>query len=305
MQLGLPAPRAESVGAFCLVLFGYVAFSWLLQVAFFQRRRGDEARWKSQPGVGYAPSSLPWLPLLRLFGAPGAPHDDAGGPHSSRLVAAFATFNLLLAASFAGAATELLLRGRGRMYWAAPGAAALASELALAALLESALEYYWHRAMHLPFFYRRFHKLHHAFTAPRPFDDMSIHPLEALGYYCILYCPPFALRMHPLSFGAYMALMGVCGVCDHCGVRLRVPGYDSRDHDLHHEKFSVNYGFPFVFLDLLHGTYEAPPERGALGEAAGAAPPPPARLRRSAKRAFIAKVGARVRRGSASIRASA
>jgi hypothetical protein len=90
------------------------------------------------------------------------------------------------------------------------------------------------------------------------------------------------------------------------GVRLRVPGYDSRDHDLHHEKFSVNYGFPFVFLDLLHGTYEAPPERGEQrGEQRGASSPAPARPRHSAKRFFIARVGARVRRGSANLRVSA
>ena len=96
-------------------------------------------------------------------------------------------------------------------------------------------EYYWHRLMHLPPFYRRFHKvfvyilcacacayvlilidtpfpspspprtlppifvhrrrqMHHYYKSPQPFDDMYIHPLEALGYYLILYSPAFVFR---------------------------------------------------------------------------------------------------------------
>ena len=31
--------------------------------------------------------------------------------------------------------------------------------------------------------------------------------------------------------------------------------YDTRDHDRHHSHFDMNYGFPFPYLDILHGTY--------------------------------------------------
>jgi sterol desaturase/sphingolipid hydroxylase (fatty acid hydroxylase superfamily) len=27
------------------------------------------------------------------------------------------------------------------------------------------------------------------------------------------------------------------------------------DHDMHHHYFDCNFAFPFVFMDLLHGTY--------------------------------------------------
>ncbi|CAM9979712.1 unnamed protein product, partial [Phaeothamnion confervicola] len=110
--------------------------------------------------------------------------------------------------------------------------------------------------MHLPALYSRLHKYHHHYKAPQPFDDMFINPLEAFGYYCILYSPPFVLRMHAGSFVGYMALMGACGILDHCGVRLRLPGglYDSKDHDRHHEFTEVNYGFPFLWMDMVHGT---------------------------------------------------
>ncbi len=53
---------------------------------------------------------------------------------------------------------------------------------------------------------------------------MYIHPLEALGYYCILYSPSAALPMRPATFFVYMALLGFAGVLDHSGIRVAIPG---------------------------------------------------------------------------------
>ena len=134
-------------------------------------------------------------------------------------------------------------------------------EVMMAILWQSVLEYYWHVVMHWPFFYKHMHKWHHTYKAPELFDDMYIHPLEAVGYYCILYSPPFLpfLQLHVLSFLAYMAIMGICGVLDHSGISMRIPGlYDTRDHDIHHLLTLVNYSFPFPFMDYLHGTYVSP-----------------------------------------------
>jgi sterol desaturase/sphingolipid hydroxylase (fatty acid hydroxylase superfamily) len=55
----------------------------------------------------------------------------------------------------------------------------------------------------------------------------------------------------------YMAIMGLCGVIDHSGIKFRVPGiYDSADHDRHHSHYIVNYSFPFPYMDLLFGTFD-------------------------------------------------
>ena len=62
--------------------------------------------------------------------------------------------------------------------------------------------------------------MHHYYKSPQPFDDMYIHPLEAAGYYCILYSPAFIFRMHWIGFAVYMAIMGTCGVLDHCGIQV-------------------------------------------------------------------------------------
>jgi sterol desaturase/sphingolipid hydroxylase (fatty acid hydroxylase superfamily) len=86
-----------------------------------------------------------------------------------------------------------------------------------------------------------------------------IHPVEAFLYYCILYAPAFLLpaplTMSPASFSVYMLLHGICGVLDHSGVHFDCGIYSSADHDLHHERFNCNYGFPVPWLDWLHGTY--------------------------------------------------
>lgn len=56
-----------------------------------------------------------------------------------------------------------------------------------------------------------------------------IHPLEAFGYYLQLYSPPFIIPMPVSSFAVYMIVCGLCGVLDHSGVALSVPGlYDTK-----------------------------------------------------------------------------
>ena len=133
----------------------------------------------------------------------------------------------------------------------------LLSDISMAVLYENLAEYYWHRLLHsIPLLYKHFHKIHHFYKSPEPFDDMYIHPLEATIYYCILYSPPFLFQIHLYAFVIYMVIMGLCGVLDHSGIPFSIPLlYDTKAHHFHHLKFDVNYGFPFAYLDLLHGTF--------------------------------------------------
>ena len=197
-------------------------------------------------------------------------HERPGGRrHPSH--ALFATVNLVVSALFAGAVTELSLRGQTQLYtgalgdagdgsgWVRVGVAAWA--LVKAVTWQSVWEYYWHRLMHHPPVYRALHKYHHHYKSPQPWDDLFIHPIEAFGYYVILYSPAFCVGAVPVaSFLAYMALMGTCGVLDHCGVDLCVVApavYNTRFHDLHHKLTRVNYAFPFPAMDIVHGTFRA------------------------------------------------
>jgi len=103
--------------------------------------------------------------------------------------ALFATCNLMIASLFALLTAEGTVRGIGsqlktghphvlgtrEVIWWLLGE----SWLVVASLgWQSAWEYYWHRLMHYGPVYRRFHKHHHFYKAPAPFDDMYIAPLE-------------------------------------------------------------------------------------------------------------------------------
>lgn len=171
--------------------------------------------------------------------------------------------------------TEQPLCSLSHMYHLLHTVTLFLSQVVMAIVWQSIVEYYWHVMMHWPFFYKTMHKIHHSYKAPELFDDMYIHPLEATGYYLILYSPPFLpmLNIHIASFLAYMGIMGICGVLDHSGISMRIAGlYDTRDHDIHHLKTVVNYSFPFPFMDYLHNTYLSPEtlkNREAIATAVG------------------------------------
>lgn len=63
------------------------------------------------------------------------------------------------------------------------------------------------------------------------------------------------------------ALHSQCGVADlfvypdQCcsGVEFTIPFlYDTRDHAMHHALYNINYAFPFIWMDSIHGTYQKP-----------------------------------------------
>ena len=99
--------------------------------------------------------------------------------------------------------------------WSSGALAASALALFKAVAWQSVLEYAWHRLMHTRRWYRTLHKLHHHYKAPEVWDDLFIHPLEAFGYYCILYSPAFvgAGAVPVPAFLAYMALAGARAGC--------------------------------------------------------------------------------------------
>jgi sterol desaturase/sphingolipid hydroxylase (fatty acid hydroxylase superfamily) len=240
---------------FCFIFTFYIIFSSLLQFLYYHKGKNSADTWKIQPhrkvNIGENASDM-WIPMLELLGYR---KKQSRAPNH----ALFSTINLILASTFAGSVAYASAIGKSRLVFSIDAAGGLASAAVftcLAVLWESVIEYYWHRLMHLPWFYKRFHKVHHFYTSPEPFDDMYIHPLEAFGYYCILYSPPFVMPLHFVGFLIYMAIMGTFGVLDHCGIHFAIPGlYNSADHDVHHSSFTVNYGFPFPFTDMLHGTY--------------------------------------------------
>ena len=242
--------RVFLAGAAAIVV-GYHGLSCALQAVYYLRRRCSPQEWKIQPQrFVRLQSPACWSPFLgRWFGR------REGKEEYHDLVCAM---NVITAGFSAGFVVHSIVSGSTRLLfdWKAAGRlSGVVGTFCLAVGWQSVLEYYWHRLMHVPFFYKNFHKvsllkraeslslvtsslltcfsqMHHSYKSPQPFDDMYIHPVEAVGYYCILYSPPFVFPLHVYGFVLYMAIMGVCGILDHSGIKLGFLGiYNTEDHD--------------------------------------------------------------------------
>jgi sterol desaturase/sphingolipid hydroxylase (fatty acid hydroxylase superfamily) len=238
-------PSVYAFAAFLTIFVGYMIQTMLLQFIFYYCRAKD-CEWKVQNNRLEHVGQLWGWPLL------------SQKPNRSKFHKLFTSINIVLGSLFAALTAEFSVKGWNRMVFLnTVSIQRIFVDCLVAVVFQSVAEYYWHRLMHTKYFYAALHKHHHFYKSPEPWDDMYIHPLEAAGYYCILYGPPFLFTMHYLSFLAYMVVMGLCGVMDHSGIRFEVPGiYNTVDHDNHHLKFEVNYSFPFPYMDILHGTYD-------------------------------------------------
>lgn len=125
--------------------------------------------------------------------------------------------------------------------------------------------FYWsHRAMHLPRFYKFFHKVHHESTDPSPLTAFAFHPSEALVEQLIGFVLPFLL---PLNFGviiAWQIFSMLNNVLGHLGYEIYPKGWvklpllrfktASTHHNMHHQLFNGNYALYFTWWDKWMGT---------------------------------------------------
>jgi sterol desaturase/sphingolipid hydroxylase (fatty acid hydroxylase superfamily) len=125
-------------------------------------------------------------------------------------------------------------------------------DFTIAIILREILFYYSHRMLHLKPFYARIHKFHHRFTAPVALAAQYAHPIEhLLANVLPVALPCILLKSHILTFWIFLAFELFETATVHSG-------YDflngaAKKHDLHHEKFVMNFG-ALGFLDWMHGT---------------------------------------------------
>ena len=125
--------------------------------------------------------------------------------------------------------------------------------------------FYWsHRAMHLPRFYKFFHKVHHESTDPSPLTAFAFHPSEAIIEQLMHVVLPFLL---PLNFGviiAWQIFSMLNNVLAHLGYEIYPKGWvklpllqfktASTHHNMHHQLFNGNYALYFTWWDKWMGT---------------------------------------------------
>ncbi|CAK7245647.1 MAG: hypothetical protein STHCBS139747_007231 [Sporothrix thermara] len=140
-----------------------------------------------------------------------------------------------------------------------PTAAEFVREFVLSCIGREILFYYSHRLLHQPRFYRTIHKTHHKFVAPVALAAQYAHPIEhVVANMLPVGLPPMLLHAHILTYWLFMTVMLV-------GTATVHSGYDFFDgaakmHDLHHEKFNLNYG-SVGLMDWLHGTNQLKSKR--------------------------------------------
>lgn len=113
--------------------------------------------------------------------------------------------------------------------------------------------YYVHRALHHPSIYAYIHKMHHKYITPVAFAAEYAHPVEHILANVLPIALPLYLKgAHGVTFFTFTAFELWEAAADHSGYDfLKLP--PAKLHDLHHEKFRVNYG-TIGLMDWVHGT---------------------------------------------------
>jgi len=122
--------------------------------------------------------------------------------------------------------------------------------------------FYWvHRALHLPFWYKYIHKVHHEFATPFGIAAEYAHPLETfiLGMGTVV--GPLLTTRHLLTLYVWLAVRLYQTVEAHSGYDFPwtltnfIPFWGgSHFHDFHHETFVGNYASSFTVWDWVFGT---------------------------------------------------
>lgn len=121
--------------------------------------------------------------------------------------------------------------------------------------------FYWiHRFSHWKPFYKQVHYLHHKNVNPGPWSGLSMHPVEHIMYFAVVF-PHMFIVGHPihLFFNAQHTALTPAG--GHHGFEGPVKGpgpakyTGSYFHYLHHRYFECNYGEATLPLDKWFGTF--------------------------------------------------
>ncbi len=125
----------------------------------------------------------------------------------------------------------------------------------------SAFHFYWvHRLLHIPFFYKNFHSLHHRNINIGPWSGLSMHPVEHFIYLSSI-CVHWIVLSHPVHLIFHVLYQGPGAAMTHTGYEnllvkdKRQLALGTFYHQLHHRYFECNYGNQEMPWDRWFGTF--------------------------------------------------
>lgn len=111
--------------------------------------------------------------------------------------------------------------------------------------------FYWtHRLLHLPWFWKKVHYLHHQFTEPTAFAQDAVHWFEAIlqgpmGHFL----PTVIYPMHPVAISIFGFLSSIYALFAHDGRAM-----DLNDHVKHHHYRKCNFALYWALWDYICDT---------------------------------------------------
>jgi sterol desaturase/sphingolipid hydroxylase (fatty acid hydroxylase superfamily) len=136
---------------------------------------------------------------------------------------------------------------------ALPALSTMVWQIVLCMLIEEILFFYVHWALHHRLVYKRFHKMHHEWTAPIAYAAAYAHPVEHLFSNMLSPAiPTVLLNMHVSTSLIWFTFVIVMTQIHHCGYHFPILA-SPEFHDFHHLKFDTNFSTA-GFMDALHGT---------------------------------------------------
>ena len=121
--------------------------------------------------------------------------------------------------------------------------------------------YYWlHRWLHHPRVYKYIHKIHHDSISTSVWTSFSFHPIESILQAIIIPLMVLIVPMHLSVMITLLMIMTMSAIINHAGVEIYPISWrknrvfkwliGSTHHDLHHRRFTKNYGLYFTFWDI-------------------------------------------------------
>jgi Delta7-sterol 5-desaturase len=138
------------------------------------------------------------------------------------------------------------------------------ASLALIIVLHDAWFYWTHRLLHRPWWFAKFHSVHHQSVHPTPWAAYSFHPVEALIQATFFVLTVHIVPMHQTALFIFLTWMILRNVVGHCAYELMpwracTTGplrwlLTNSHHHFHHAMGKGNFALYFSWWDRWMGT---------------------------------------------------